>query len=134
MDDIKNPSPAESQEASVISDIDEPTLTGDEYQVAHGERLSQTLDLGTWQKGTDLVSMYERLGREVAVAVEQEKEYTKLIREKIFPKLRTRPAPRLAPAFTRSSRDAWRKYTDSCSLMAPLKHVMARLSATTRFQ
>ena len=67
------------------------SLKGDEYEVAHGEKLSQTLDLSTWHPGADLVRLYARLEREVAAAVEQEKSFQQQIRAQIFPRLRTRP-------------------------------------------
>ncbi len=65
-------------------------LTADEYEEAHGEKLSQTLNLDTWRPGTDLGEVYARLEREVAEAVQKEGEYQQRIRTVIFPKLRTR--------------------------------------------
>jgi hypothetical protein len=79
---------------------DQPALTADEYEAAHGEKLSQTLDLETWRPGADLVEMYTRLEKEVAEAVRKETEYQKLIRKEIFPLLRTRVgAPRWAGVY-----------------------------------
>ena len=69
---------------------DHSALAGDEYEVAHGERLSETLDLGTWHLGADLVEMYTRLEREIADAVRQENEFQQRIRQEIFPRLRGR--------------------------------------------
>ncbi|MCI0410469.1 MAG: hypothetical protein L0191_18230, partial [Acidobacteria bacterium] len=69
---------------------DLPPLTADDYKVAHGEALSETLDLSTWRPGTDLGEMYARLEREVAEAVQKEGQYQQQIRERIFPLLRTR--------------------------------------------
>ena len=69
---------------------DQPALAGDEYEVAHGERLSETLDLNTWHLGADLVEMYARLEREIADAVRQESELQQRIRQEIFPRLRGR--------------------------------------------
>jgi hypothetical protein len=78
----------------------QPALTGDEYAAAHGEVLSQTLDLDTWWPGADLVEMYARLETEVAEAVRQENEYQKQVRQTVFPLLRTRTgAPRGAGVF-----------------------------------
>ena len=59
---------------------DQPALTSNEYEAAHGEKLSETLDLDTWRPGADLVKMYERLEQEIAEAVRQEGIYTKRIR------------------------------------------------------
>lgn len=70
-----------------------PALTGDEYAEAHGERLSTTLDLDTWQPGADLVEMQRRVLREVADAYEQEQRIERQIREKIFPALASRNIP-----------------------------------------
>src|SRR2546421_5568968 len=69
---------------------EEAALSADEFEAAHGERLSQALDLGTWTPGADLAAMYARLEREVAQAVRKETEYQKLIRTKVFPLLRNR--------------------------------------------
>jgi hypothetical protein len=78
----------------------QPALTGDEYAAAHGEALSQTLDLDTWWPGADLLEMYARLEAEVAEAVHQENGYQKQVRQTIFPLLRTRTgAPREAGVF-----------------------------------
>ncbi len=78
----------------------QPPLTGDEYAAAHGEALSQTLDLDTWCPGTDLLEMYARLEAEVVEAVRQENDYQKQVRQTIFPLLRTRTgAPRGAGVF-----------------------------------
>lgn len=68
-----------------------PTITGDEYLEAHGETLSNTLDLDTWHPGTDLIQLYARLQEEIAVAVKQETQQKKAIRERIFPYLQKRP-------------------------------------------
>jgi hypothetical protein len=78
----------------------QPALTADDYMAAHGEKLSQTLDLDTWRPGADLVEMYTRLEKEVAEAVRKETEYQKLIRKEVFPLLRTRVgAPRWAGVY-----------------------------------
>jgi len=68
-----------------------PALRADEYEAAHGEKLTRTLDLDTWRPGADIIEMYARLEREVHEAVEKENIYQQQIREKIFPMLRTRP-------------------------------------------
>jgi hypothetical protein len=67
-----------------------PALSADEYEAAHGEKLSVTLDLDTWHPGADLAAMYAHLEQEVAEAVRQEQEFQKRIREVIFPMLRGR--------------------------------------------
>lgn len=80
----------QSDEGSEPLAPDLPPLTADEYKVAHGEALSETLDLSTWRPGADLGEMYARLEREVAEAVQKEGQYQQQIRERIFPLLRTR--------------------------------------------
>lgn len=69
----------------------EPVITKNEYEASYGESLTKTLDLNTWHPGADLMEMYERLRREVSEAVKEEKRIQKQIREKIFPRLSTRP-------------------------------------------
>jgi hypothetical protein len=69
---------------------EEPPLSADDFQAAHGERLSEALDLDTWTPGTDLSAMYARLEEEVAEAVRKETEYQKLIRTRVFRLLRER--------------------------------------------
>ena len=53
-----------------------PTVSPDEYLAAHGEPLTKTLDLTTWQAGADLIQMYARLEREVADAVRDERPFS----------------------------------------------------------
>lgn len=67
-----------------------PVLTGDDYLESHGERLSTTLDLETWHPGANLIEMYQRLASEVEIAVREERDFIKSIRERIFPKLSSR--------------------------------------------
>jgi hypothetical protein len=69
---------------------DQLALTSNEYEAAHGENLSDTLDLDTWYPGANLVEMYERLQREIAEAVRQEDAIQKRIRAEIFPRLKGR--------------------------------------------
>lgn len=70
--------------------LERPALNTEDYEAAHGEKLSQTLDLDTWKPGANLVEMYARLEQEVAEAVRKESEYQREIRAKIFPLLRSR--------------------------------------------
>ncbi len=76
------------------------TVSPDEYLAAHGEPLTKTLDLTTWQAGADLIQMYARLEREVADAVRDERRFQEQIRQQIFPRLATRPgAPKGAGVY-----------------------------------
>src|SRR5438128_11371344 len=77
-------------EQPVPAPTEQPALSRDEFEAAHGERLSEALDLGTWTPGADLAAMYARLEREVAEAVRKETEYQRLIRANVFPRLRSR--------------------------------------------
>ncbi len=93
MDDLRH---TDTEELAAEEDLFEtgdrhPTVSSDEYKAAHGESLTETLDLETWQPGADLMQMYAKLEEEVAEAVRKESEYQKAIREKIFGRLRTRP-------------------------------------------
>jgi hypothetical protein len=80
--------------------LPERALSVDDYEAAYQERLSDTLDIDSWQVGADLMQMYARLEREVAEAVEMEGALQGLIRREVFPYLRTRPgAPAVAGVF-----------------------------------
>ena len=48
------------------------SIGGDEFSVAFGESLANTLDLHTWQPGENLANLYGRLEQEIEQAVEQE--------------------------------------------------------------
>ncbi len=80
-------------------------LEGDEFSAAFGEPIGETLDLDTWQPGEDLAAMYERLEREIAVAVQQEDRIRERIRAELFPYVFKRPgAPHGAGCYTVDSR------------------------------
>ncbi len=91
--------------SSVPLSPQQSALTTDEYEVAHGEKLSRTLDLDTWRPGTDLIEMYARLEREINEALQKENAYQKEIREKIFPLLSTRSDAPPGAGVYRISRD-----------------------------
>jgi len=67
-----------------------PLVKNTEFEAAFSEPLSRTLDLDTWHPGSDLVSLYARLQKEVAEAVRQENSIHRKIREVVFPRLRLR--------------------------------------------
>lgn len=87
-----NQAHADVEEQRGLSTKDEelPALSADEYEVAHGEKLIDTLDLDKWQAGADLVAMYARLEQEVAEAVKLENKFQQIIRKEIFPRLGSR--------------------------------------------
>ena len=91
--------------SSVPLSPQQSVLTTDEYEVAHGEKLSRTLDLDTWRPGTDLIEMYDRLEREINEALQKESVYQKEIRKKIFPLLSTRSDSPPGAGVYRVSRD-----------------------------
>jgi hypothetical protein len=71
--------------------LDELTsIGGDEFSVAFGESLANTLDLHTWQPGENLANLYGRLEQEIEQAVEQESRIRDRIRSEVFPRLLTR--------------------------------------------
>jgi hypothetical protein len=71
--------------------VDELTsIGGDEFSVAFGESLANTLDLHTWQPGENLANLYGRLEQEIEQAVEQESRIRDRIRSEVFPRLLTR--------------------------------------------
>ncbi len=86
--EIEDKRPGQDQ---VYNEPDQTPISVNEYEVAYGESLTQTLDLDTWHPGADLIEMYDRLRREIADAVRQETEIQRQIREEVFPRLRTRP-------------------------------------------
>jgi hypothetical protein len=72
-----------------------------DFESAYGEPFSKTLDLETWTIGEDLAAAYTKLEREVAEAVRQEDEYRRVVREVVFPHLKTSPyAPPNAGVYT----------------------------------
>ncbi|MFN8534095.1 MAG: hypothetical protein U0556_11170 [Dehalococcoidia bacterium] len=59
-----------------------PAIHDGQFAAAYGERLSDVLDLATWRP--DEQTLYERLQREVAQAVEQGTEVRRELRERAF--------------------------------------------------
>src|SRR3954452_8065332 len=79
---------------------DDAVVSTDEWELTHGERLSKTLDLSTWEAGPDLPALYERLSHEVADSVRQEAGVLSYIRSEFFPTLDAQPnAPACAGVF-----------------------------------
>src|SRR5436190_7233403 len=62
-------------------------VTLDDFRASFGEELQQTIDLGTWQDGHDLESLYQRVRHEVEQAARQESDLQKTIRHNLFPRL-----------------------------------------------
>ena len=88
--EVKNQIATSDPDSDIISKSEDQILSHDEYESAHGEKLSQTLDLDTWHPGEDLIAMYSRLEKEVAEAVKKENKYQIQIRKDIFPLLKSR--------------------------------------------
>ncbi len=61
--------------------------TADAFQEYFGESLGQTLDLGSWHAGTDIVREYARIQSEVERAVAFEGVQEHRVREEVFPKI-----------------------------------------------
>src|SRR5688572_316177 len=74
---------------------DEPTLpvsqpvpaTADDFEEYFGESLRQTLDLGSWRQGIDIVREYARVQREVEQAVAFEGVQERRVRDEVFPQI-----------------------------------------------
>jgi hypothetical protein len=60
-------------------------VSADLFKEYFGESLPQTLDLGSWRQGIDLVREYARIQTEVERAVEFESFQEKRVRETVFP-------------------------------------------------
>lgn len=96
----------EDSSASIESDDTPAIISSAEFEAAHGEPLSNVLNLETWTAGEDLLSAYGRLEKEVAEAVAQEDGYRKAIREVVFQKISDAPqAPYNAGVYQASRSD-----------------------------
>lgn len=67
-----------------------PTIEGQDFFDTFGETLERTLDLDTWETGTNLQELYARLEREIEEALRQENRVREQIRQTVFPRLKTR--------------------------------------------
>src|SRR2546423_1799643 len=77
--------PAE-QKPPDFSEVDNIlAIESNEFQSAFGESVANTLDINTWQAGEDLASMYQKLGEEVASAVEQGGRIRERVRAGLVP-------------------------------------------------
>ena len=78
-----------------------PEIIGtNDFLASYGEPLENALNLDTWDRGEDLVGLWERLDREVNQALEQEDTIRKQIRKVVFTEIATRPeAPKGAGVF-----------------------------------
>lgn len=70
---------------------DRGSIGAGEFKDAFGEPIAATLDLDSWSADANLQDLYDRLGREVRVAVEQERRIRQYVRAELFPMLATRP-------------------------------------------
>jgi len=70
---------------------DRSTIGAGEFKDAFGEPISATLDLDSWSADANLQDLYQRLGREVHAAVDQERRIRRFVRDEVFPMLSTRP-------------------------------------------
>src|SRR4051812_29758908 len=69
---------------ATMSGDDSTRPTADEFRASFGEDLCQTLDVGTWHPGVDLVETYRRIRDEVRRAVEEETQLQEQVREEVF--------------------------------------------------
>lgn len=70
-------------------------IEADDFSAGYGESLEKALDLDTWERGEDLVGLFNRLDQEVSQALEQEDAIRKQVREVVFEQIVSR---RNAPA------------------------------------
>jgi hypothetical protein len=82
-------SPETFSRAEIVAG-DGALVTDSAFQEAFGEKLSQTLDLDTWDAGGQLAEVFDRLDREVADALEREDQIRKAVREVVFPTITSR--------------------------------------------
>jgi hypothetical protein len=76
-------------------------MTADEFAEQFGESLRDVLAMKGWQDGVDMVKEYARIEREVAAAVEVERQYEGEVRRRVFPLLKDSPnAPEEAGHYT----------------------------------
>src|SRR5690606_30918479 len=77
-----------------------PLVDDRQFAEAFGEPLTRTLDLETWESGTDLGELCGRPERETEQAIRQEIRTLDRIREVVFPRLRNREgAPKEAGVY-----------------------------------
>ncbi|VTT97838.1 Uncharacterized protein OS=Roseiflexus sp. (strain RS-1) GN=RoseRS_2255 PE=4 SV=1 [Gemmataceae bacterium] len=65
--------------------------TADAFEAYFGERLRDTLDLGQWREGVDLVREYARIEREIEHATAFETVQQARVRELVYPRLSFTP-------------------------------------------
>lgn len=87
-DDQRGDVPSPETERAVR---DTAPVASDEFVATYSESLERALDLGTWQAGTDLGALYERLDAEIVDAVARERELETQVRGAVFPRLSQRP-------------------------------------------
>ena len=76
--------------ASEIVSANAAAVSEAEFSAAFGEKLSDTLNLDTWDAGGQLAAVFERLDREVADALEREDRIRKAVRDVVFPTITSR--------------------------------------------
>ena len=62
-----------------------------DFEAAFDDRLSDTLDLNTWTLGEDLAAAFGRIEQEVADALKKENEYSRIVRQVVFPQISSAP-------------------------------------------
>ena len=81
-------------------------IGADDFLTGFGEPLKNTLDLDTWERGEDLVGVFERLDYEVNQALEQEDAIRQQVRKVVFKSITDRhDAPKGAGVFRASTSD-----------------------------
>ncbi|RKG90939.1 hypothetical protein [Corallococcus terminator] len=75
----------------LLGDDDEDLSGDDDYRQSFREELARTLNLATWAEGLDIQAIMQRYRDEIGVAVRKEDQLRTVIREKLLPKLKSRP-------------------------------------------
>ena len=78
----------------------------EDFCSSYGEPLERTLDLETWERGENLLSVFARLEQEIDQALEREDDLCRNIRREVLPTIAARPhAPRGAGVYHASIAD-----------------------------
>src|SRR5437660_10622796 len=72
------------------TEVDDDSISANDFLDSFGEEIRRTLDLSTWRIGSDLAHEYSRVEREVREAVERETQLQARIRHVVFPRIETR--------------------------------------------
>lgn len=82
------------------------SVKSEDFSASYGEPLERTLDLETWERGENLLSVFARLEQEINLALERKDDLCRSIRQGVLPTIAARPhAPRGAGVYQTSVAD-----------------------------